>query len=75
MRDWNVKKDIPKGVACPFCKDSNLGVKTPVSPLGWVLIIIGLFYIPLFGLGIILILIGANIKDKKFYCNNCEREF
>jgi len=66
---------VPDNVSCPFCKGKNLEVRNPISALGWALIIIGLLFTPIFGVGLILILIGIFIKVKKFYCSSCQREF
>lgn len=69
------KKGIPQSVSCPFCKGNKIDVRNPITALGWVFIIIGLFFIPFWGLGLILILIGILVREKKYYCSDCDRAF
>ena len=66
---------IPENVSCPFCKKNNLDATNPITFLGWLFIIIGLFFSWAYGLGLILVIIGCFVREKKFYCNNCQRSF
>lgn len=68
-------REIPDSVACPICKGINLDTRKPITLVGWIFIIIGLFFIPFWGLGIISIIIGLSLTEKKFFCIDCKREF
>ena len=68
-------KKVPISVNCPFCKGGKIDARSPISMLGWILILLGLLFTPFFGLGLLLILFGIFAREKKYYCVNCDRQF
>ncbi|NQT29589.1 MAG: hypothetical protein HQ596_03360 [Candidatus Saganbacteria bacterium] len=62
-------------VECSFCHGKDLKVKRAIKTQGWILIILGLFFTPVFGLGLIMIVWGITMKENKFHCNKCQRDF
>ncbi|MFH1361956.1 MAG: hypothetical protein ABIH69_04815 [bacterium] len=69
------KSHVLSNVECSFCHGKDLDTKRPLKTQGWILIIVGLFFVPAFGLGILIILWGLTMKENKFYCNKCKRAF
>lgn len=58
-------------ITCPYCHQPVTPYRyTKISTGGWVMIIIGLIFTPVL-LGIILIIIGINMKESYATCPNC----
>ena len=67
--------EIPAGVKCPFCQFSDrLVIRKPVTTVGMILILIGIFLSPIL-IGIPLIIIGLKTTERKYQCGNCHKIF
>lgn len=63
------------GLTCPFCKSQNIGEgKMKLTTGGVICVIIGILTI--FALiGIVFLLAGNRMREMKYECQNCRKEF
>lgn len=60
---------------CPYCAGDRVQPRTRFTTGGIIVLLAGILLVPIFCVGLILILLSSGMREKKYLCQACGKEF